>query len=114
MEKINKREVGGRYEQRAADYLTTRGMRIIEMNYRVKIGEIDIIAADGDCLVFVEVKYRKDGGAFYAIPRSKQEKIRKVAMWFMNERHLDPLRTICRFDAVLIDGDEISHVENAW
>lgn len=117
MEKENKREVGTQYEQLAAEYLKSQGMDIIKMNYRVKIGEIDIIAKDEDCLVFVEVKYRKSrsqGGALYAISEAKKQKIRRVAQWFMAEKHLSYQRTLCRFDAVLIDGEEITHIRNAW
>lgn len=114
---INKREVGGYYEQVAASYLSREGMQILQMNYRVRIGEIDIIAWDDDTLVFIEVKYRKSrsqGGAYYAISPAKKQKITKVAQWFMAERHISPNRTLCRFDAVLIDGEEITHIRNAW
>ena len=113
---MNKRQIGTEYEQDACRFLTNRGMEIICTNYRCRAGEIDIIARDNDTLVFCEVKYRssgKAGGAFYAISRSKQDTIRKVAQWFMNERHI-PVSTFCRFDAVLIDGSEISYVKNAW
>ena len=113
---MNKREVGSKYERIAAEYLTSHGMTVIEMNYRVRIGEIDIVARDGDYLVFVEVKYRADkehGGAAYAISETKKRKIYRVAQWYMTY-HKIPKDQYCRFDAVLIDNGEITHIKNAW
>ena len=54
----NRRREGTQYEQRAAGYLREQGYHIREMNYRCRMGEIDIVAEEGDYLVFVEVKYR--------------------------------------------------------
>ena len=113
---MNKREVGTGYEKEACAYLRREGYDIITVNYRKKIGEIDVIARDGCTLVFVEVKYRKSmaqGGAFYAIGPKKQQTIRRVAQWYLAEKRI-PQGTQCRFDAVLIDGEEITHVINAW
>lgn len=56
----NNRETGSYYERMAGVYLTEKGYEILEYNYRCKLGEIDIIARDGDYLVFCEVKYRAD------------------------------------------------------
>lgn len=55
---MNHVEKGHYYEQEAADYLISCGYRILETNYRCRHAEIDLIAMDGDYLVFVEVKYR--------------------------------------------------------
>lgn len=55
----NTRKTGARYELLAAVHLEKCGYRIIEKNYRCRIGEIDLVACDGAYLVFVEVKYRK-------------------------------------------------------
>jgi len=66
--------------------------------------------------VFVEVKYRSSneyGGAEYAISVRKQQKIFRVAQWYMASRKISE-NTLCRFDAVLIDGDEVTHIRNAW
>ena len=113
---MNTRKIGNAYEDLACEHLEDCGMKIISRNYRVKIGEIDIIAKDENILVFIEVKYRKNtdfGGAEFAISYAKKNKIRRVAEWFLSERGY-PANTICRFDAVLIDGTEITHVKNAW
>lgn len=113
---MNKREVGGRQEEAACRFLMDSGLRILERNWRVRIGEIDIIATEGDTVCFVEVKYRaslKYGGANYAIPLKKQQTIRRVAQWYIASHKLPPEASY-RFDAVLIDGDEIQYVRNAW
>ena len=113
---INKRELGTEYETLACEYLEKEGMKIIARNYRVRIGEIDIIAMDGDELVFIEVKYRKDrsyGGAEYAISPAKQKVIRRVADWYIKQHRINP-NSFFRFDAVLIDGADIEHIKNAW
>ena len=57
----NKRQVGTEKENLAAEYLKKKGYFIIEKNYRVRQGEIDLIARDSTCIVFVEVKYRANG-----------------------------------------------------
>ena len=91
-------------------------MEILYFNYRCKIGEIDLIARDGQYLVFVEVKYRSfknQGGAMYAISGAKQRRICRVAQWYMAENNISQ-DMYCRFDAVLIDGQDISHIKNAW
>ena len=113
---MNKRRLGSAYEDLACERLEAEGMQILARNYRVRIGEIDIIARDGDELVFAEVKYRSSldyGGAEYAIPPAKQRTIRRVAEWYMNQNHIRQ-DSFCRFDAVLIDREEITHIRNAW
>ena len=113
---MNRRKIGTAYEDLACEHLEAAGMQIVQRNYRVRIGEIDIMARDGEELVFVEVKYRASldfGGAEYAISPSKQQTIRRVAQWYMNHHHIRP-DTFCRFDAVLINGSDLIHVKNAW
>ena len=113
---MNKREIGYEHETMACDFLEHSGLKILCRNFRVRSGEIDIIALDGDILVFAEVKYRSSldyGGASYAISRQKQNKIIQVAQWFMAKNKI-PQDTYCRFDAVLIDKEEIIHIKNAW
>lgn len=115
-EKINTREVGTTYEQIACDFLQKEGLRVIETNFRTRMGEIDIIAQDKNEIVFIEVKYRKDteyGGAPFAISRSKQQTIVRVAQVYIKMRKL-PVHAFYRFDAVLIDGADVRHIKNAW
>ena len=78
----NKRETGAKYEELAAQYLVNSGYKIIELNYRIKTGEIDIIASDINTIVFCEVKYRRTNQYGYpeeAVNYIKQSKIRKTA-----------------------------------
>lgn len=113
---MNKRKTGASYEETACEFLQRNGMKIVEQNYNTGLGEIDIIARDKEYLVFVEVKYRADhkcGGAFYAIPRKKQRTITRVAMLYLKS-HGYKMSTPCRFDAVLITGDELTYIKNAW
>ena len=111
----NKRAEGGRYEQIAGKYLEERGYEIICYNYRCRIGEIDIIARDGESLVFCEVKYRRDtskGHPAEAVDARKQRVIARCAMYYITANRLPEIP--CRFDVVAILGEEITHIKNAF
>ena len=102
----------------ASNYLKKKGYKILKTNYKNKLGEIDIIAKDKNCLVFVEVKARmsrKFGDPFEAINVEKQNKIRAVATIYLMQNRL--METNCRFDAIAVLGEmdeDIKHVENAF
>lgn len=113
---MNKRKTGTAYEALAADYLAKQGYRILEMNYRCKLGEIDIIAAENGYLVFTEVKYRTNtamGTAAEAVDFRKQYIIRRVAGHYMMMKHL-PEDTPCRFDVVGITGTKVMLFRDAF
>lgn len=117
---MNKRKMGKAHEEMAAEYLKERGYEIRESNYRCKIGEIDLIAADMSKekpeLVFVEVKYRSSdrfGLPLEAVDYRKQRKIIAVSKYYLMERKL-PESIGMRFDVIGILGNEITHVENAF
>ena len=101
-----------------ANFLKKKGYKILETNYKNKIGEIDVIAKDKDYTVFVEVKSRTSrafGDPLEAVDIHKQEKIRKVATLYMMKHNL--LDSLVRFDAVAILGKEdyqIRHIEHAF
>ena len=81
-ESMIRRKEGAYYENLVAEYLKTQGYEILEKNYRCRIGEIDLIAKEGETLVFVEVKYRRDdkmGNPKEAVDRKKQKKISMTA-----------------------------------
>lgn len=112
---MNKRQIGTEKEQVAMQFLISKGYDIIELNYRCKPGEIDIIARDGKYLVFVEVKYRKSdkmGTPFEAVTVHKQNKIRQVATWYITQKHLNDVWI--RYDVIGILGEDIKHIENAF
>lgn len=116
MEKQNNRETGGFYEERACEYLKEKGLEILERNFRIRQGEIDIVARDKGTLVFVEVKYRKSSLAGLpeeAVTYKKQRQISRVALFYFSFHKL-PLSTPCRFDVVAIYKDEISWIPNAF
>lgn len=113
---MNKRKTGSEYEQKAAEYLEAKGMRIIARNFRIRSGEIDLIARDGRYLVFTEVKYRRDsskGDALEAVDIRKQRAVIATARYFLH-RYRFAEDTPCRFDVIGITDDEITHVQNAF
>ena len=112
----NKRAVGSRYEAEAAVFLEKLGYKILEQNYRDRLGEIDIVAREGAYLVFVEVKYRKDGRCGHPeeeVAGRKQQRIRHTARYYLYS-HQYGEDTACRFDVVSIDGDRIRVVRDAF
>jgi putative endonuclease len=109
-------ERGEMAEEAAADFLTDRGLRLLERNYRCRFGEIDLIMGDGSTLVFIEVRYRRNksfGGAVESITHAKREKLLRTARHYMAAKKEFPA---CRFDAVLLNGDtqELEWIENAF
>lgn len=112
---MNRRHTGAVYEQAAGYYLEQQGFEIVEYNYRCRVGEIDIVARDGEYLVFCEVKYRKSGaggGALAAVNRKKQQTIYRCAEYYLAERRLKKIP--CRFDVIGIEEGRILHVKNAF
>ena len=102
-------------ERRAAAYLKAQGLVIVTNNFRSRYGEIDLIARDGAELVFVEVRSREAGAqvsAAASISAAKREKIRKTAQVYLQQHYriLPP----CRFDAVCIDGADITWLRAAF
>lgn len=113
----NKRRLGWDKEEIACEYLEEKGYIILNKNYSVKQGEIDIIAKDGDNIVFVEVKYRKDlssGHPLEAVTKSKQNKITKTSMFYLNEHKINVYNTPIRYDVIGILNKDIIHVVNAF
>lgn len=112
---MNRRTKGKEYEEYAALFLERKGYCILEHNYYCKVGEVDIIARDGTCIVFVEVKYRKDdcfGNGFEAVDRRKQRKISDCMLQYMTRFQL--YDEAFRFDVVSILGSRISLIKDAF
>ncbi len=113
----NTRNIGAKYEERAADYLREQGYFIIERNYRVRQAEIDIVARDGSTIVFAEVKYRaslREGHPLEAVGVTKQRKICQAALFYLNRHKISVDNTPIRFDVIGILGDDILHIRNAF
>jgi putative endonuclease len=90
-------------EQIAVDYLEKAGYRIIQRNYRCQFGEIDIIAKEGDTIVFVEVKSRRS--EIYGLPQlavgiGKQRRISKTSLYYIQTNRLESFNA--RYDVVAV------------
>lgn len=108
-------DTGLRGEDRAGLALRERGYRLVERNFRCKAGELDAVAYDGDTLVFVEVRARRDarfGGGLAAVGAAKQRQVARVAAAYLSIRR--PRFERCRFDVVAITGDELVIIQDAF
>ena len=110
---------GKESESVAAKFLKKKGYKILEQNYRNKLGEIDIIAKDKDTIVFVEVKARKSryyGHAKWAVTPKKQKKVSMVALFYLKATCQNQKKA--RFDVVTIHTEashpEIEVIKNAF
>lgn len=98
--------IGNAGERIAAGYLDLAGYSILERNYRIRQYEIDIIAFSGDCLVFVEVKTRRDssfGGAASAVGKRKLSNLRMAARYYLSSGDHQARFDSIRFDVIAID-----------
>lgn len=103
----------------AAGFLTQNGYRILDVNYRCPIGEIDIVASEKGELVFVEVKTRKSNAMGYpeqAVGFAKQKKMSQLALWYLRDKKVGDAAV--RFDVVAIlllpSGNDIRLIRNAF
>lgn len=93
-------------ESLAVAFLEREGLKILERNYRCRFGEIDVVAASGDTLVFVEVRARVSeafGGAAGSITAAKRRRLVAAARHYLARHRAD---RECRFDVVLVRGRE--------
>ena len=96
--------LGERAERMACAYLSAHGYELIARNVRFPVGEIDIVAKEGDALCFVEVRSASStgwGGAAASITRPKQQRLIRAARWYLQSCRLSYLDV--RFDVVAID-----------
>ena len=105
---------GQRGEEMACAYLRSQGYAIIERNWRSPFGELDIIARDGETLVFVEVKSRTSagfGGPEAALTPRKRQRIVATARAYLNK--VDSELAV-RFDLVALQGGRITLYRDAF
>ena len=103
---------GYKAEENALSFLIRQGLKVVERNFRCRFGEIDLIMRDGDVLVFVEVRKRKNGffgGALASISTSKQRRLVSTARFYLSRTSFLPS---CRFDVVAFDGNECQWLKN--
>jgi len=112
---------GNRGERAAVRYLKQQGFRIVARNYQNRYGEIDIIAIEGDTLVFIEVKTRRStrtGSPLEAVDEKKQQQIMRTAQAYLSQRGLN--EQSIRFDVIGLlwpedaKEPEIQHVRHAF
>ncbi len=119
---MNTKKIGDYGEEYAAKYLSKNGYRIVKRNYKTKFCEIDIIAYEGDCLCFVEVKTRNRedyGLACEAVDYRKRRKIIKGALFYTS---INSINAPIRFDVVevyinsdhLFSAKKINIIKNAF
>jgi putative endonuclease len=105
---------GGQAEIAACEFLRARGYVVVERNWHCPFGEVDLVARDGETLVFVEVKARRDssfGGAEGALTEIKKERIIATARMYLRGVSTElPVR----FDVVTITAGEVSLYQDAF
>lgn len=118
--KTYRQKIGQIGEQKAQNYLKRRGYQILECNFRTKGGELDIIAKEGECIVFVEVKTRTNdqyGAPAEAVSFYKQQHMMSAANYYLSRYGFD---LECRFDVVevmlpqkgIFNIAKINHIKN--
>ncbi|MBA4395947.1 MAG: YraN family protein [Syntrophus sp. (in: bacteria)] len=110
---------GKRGEDLAVAYLRKAGYQIVAQNYRCLYGEVDVIALDGDTIVFIEVKSRKSetfGQPQEAVGREKRKKLSRISLHYIQQKRLESCNA--RFDVIVVrmspDGNQIELIPNAF
>ena len=108
-------------QQRAKAYLVAQGLRFIAENVGYRCGELDLIMADGDGLVFVEVRWRvgrRFGGALASVTRGKRQRLIRAAQCYLADTHRGRDRmaglTGVRFDVMAVEPEGLVWVPNAF
>lgn len=111
-------KIGFAAEEHARSYLSAQGLRWVISNYSCRLGEIDLIMYDKDCLVFIEVRARASsayGDAAQSVTRSKQQKLIRTATLYLQTKKLYDKQP-SRFDVLSLDGvpPRITWIKNAF
>ena len=114
------RNIGNHFEIQALDYLADQGLKLVQKNFTIRTGEIDIIMLDRSTLVFIEVRYRTKndyGSSIETVSFHKQNRIKKAALYFLGS-HPEHSHRDCRFDVIGIDKNNsdlhIHWIKNAF
>lgn len=108
-----KQQIGRNAEDESLAFLQQQGLKFVTRNFNCRFGEIDLIMMDGDTLVFVEVRKRKNqhfGGAAGSVTTAKQRKIINTAQFYLQRYKTTPP---CRFDVMAWDGTQSQWLKNA-
>lgn len=113
------RAIGAHTETIACTYLQQHGLTLLARNVQSRFGEIDLVMHDGQCVVFIEVRYRKQnqfGGALASVTCHKQQRLFKTAVSYLQTQpHLQAIPI--RFDVVTLEGNNstvTNWVKNAF
>jgi putative endonuclease len=105
--------VGRQAEERVRSYLETRGYQILQVNFRTRLGEIDLVARDGETVCFIEVRSRARSDLvhpFESVNHRKRDRLRRAAAVYLARSGNLP----ARFDVVAVVGDSIELMKNAF
>ena len=115
------KEIGDFGEKMACSYLEEQGITVLKKNFHARCGEIDIIAKDGEIIVFAEVKTRLSKN--YGTPAEfvdfrKQEKIIQTALYYLGnddtDMRFDVIEVMYRFSGDAMEVTEINHIKSAF
>lgn len=112
---INTKNIGNKGESLAEQYLLDKGYKILDRNVYMRKAELDIIAKDGDTLVFVEVKTRNNfsfGNPLESMTKDKIDNIIYAAKMYIASKNLYGINA--RFDFIAVSGTEIEHIKDAF
>ena len=106
---------GARAEDLCAELMRAAGLKLVERNWRCRLGEIDLIAEERGVLVFAEVRMRRAfayGGAGESVTAAKRARLIAAARLYLSRR----AETLCRFDVFLVDGAtrEVQWIRDAF
>lgn len=107
-------DAGRRAEDLAAAFLRAKGWEIVARNVAARVGEIDVVARDGDEIVFVEVRSRASrdfGGAAASVDGPKRRRLVRAARLWLQKSGWDGA---CRFDVIAVDGGRLEHLRCAF
>jgi len=107
-----RKNFGNTGEQLAEKFLKLRGLEILERNFHTKEGEVDLIAREGEMIIFVEVKARRSskfGTALESVDESKLEKIEAAGCKFLQDNSLENAEW--RIDVIAIDGGKLRWIK---
>ena len=102
-------------EDAAAEYLAFEGYRLVERNWRCRRGEVDIIAAEGNCLCFIEVKYRSGTGfgtPAEGVTASKRKRLARLAEIFLADGKYEDYDI--RFDVAEVSPSGVHLIRDAF
>jgi putative endonuclease len=106
---------GNAAEDKACKYLLEQGLSLRCCNYRTRRGELDIVMQDGNTIVCIEVKYRKQqrfGSAIEFVTATKLRRIRAAFEFYLLDNNLNSTSTPLRIDVIAIDGSNLQWLKN--